>query len=743
MVFDRKKYLEIFVEETRERLKKLNKELLLLEKEPDNSETLKDIFGLIHTIKGSSNMMNLKAITKVAHTLEDALDALRKKKIRFSKELSNLFFKGIDIISEMVEEAYTAKDITLDTSNICEELGKVAEGKLEDKETLNIENKGLADIEKNIAPEAISPVKKKGDAKPTGPMISQTIRVDAVNLDQTIKLLGELISTHNRLKQRLFDIKEIEQLSKAHRDRLSFIFCEGEFSSENGNKGEVIKTSRSLYLKLKQLLSSIRDDVTLQELLTGELQKKALKMRMLPLAMIFDTFSRPVRDMSISLGKNIGLIIEGEDTELDKKIIEKISDPLIHMLRNSIDHGVEKPEDRIKAGKSEKGIVKISAGYEGGNVLIEVSDDGAGIPLNKIKEKALQRKIFDKEKLKKMPESEIIDLIFHSGLSTSAIITDVSGRGVGMDIVRKNVVEQLKGSIQIETKEGKGTTFLLRLPLTMATMRVLQFTVMDLTFAIPINSTFKTIRIAKTEIINVVDRRAVRLDEQIVPVISLDTLLSIPQKKQSDKRDDLLLIMVFMGGEKLGLIVDSLLEEVDVVVKPLPAHMKNIQWVSGVTISGNNEIVNILHVPRIIQAAKRMKDEKHLERMIREDKKTINILIVEDSISTREIEKSILESYGYKVDVAGDGVEALEKTKDIKYDLIVTDIEMPRMDGFSLTEKLRKDSEYKHVPIVIVTSREKEEDKKRGIRVGADAYIVKGSFDRSNLLDTIQNLVGN
>jgi chemotaxis protein histidine kinase CheA len=387
----------------------------------------------------------------------------------------------------------------------------------------------------------------------------------------------------------------------------------------------------------------------------------------------------------------------------------------------------------------------ISAHYEGGSVLIELSDDGSGISLQKIKEKALRKKLFDEATLNTLSESELIDLIFYSGFSTSTLITDVSGRGVGMDVVKKNIVEDLKGTIRIITKEGQGTTFYIRLPLILAITHVLLFRTSDKVFAIPANSVREILRVPKTEMIEILDKRAIRLHEQLIPVVELNMLLNLPVSEAPEEIDteNLLIVIVHRENEQLGLIIDSLLDEEDMVIKSLPPHMKNNRWVSGVIITGNNETVNVLNVATILEAAKEMKGLKRdRKKTLEEEKRVINILVVDDSINTREIEKSILEAYGYRVTLADDGLEALEKAQKFKYDLIITDIEMPHLDGFSLTEKLRKDNQYKNTPIIIVTSREREEDKRKGIQVGADAYIIKGAFDQSNLLETVQSLIG-
>jgi chemotaxis protein histidine kinase CheA len=790
MPIDQAKFRARFVEEAREHIQKLNESLLNLEKNSEDSEAVNAIFRSAHTIKGSSKMLRLNAINEVAHKLEDALVALREKKIRLSKKLLDLFFKAVDTISDLVDKIVTGQEITADYRQICEVLEKVSQGlEVEIQETkteevkktdIEVERKGEREKEEAIEKkkeEAREKEKtfKEESSKPLldseseilgskeepqipdiaklinkgiKPKVDETIRIPVARLDELIKLMGEMVFNQSRLKQRLTDIREIQKLAKKNLELLSQLEIKSS-SAEAGFKltlnKEIVQTAQAIYQKLTQLVLSIRDDTNLQELLTADLQEKALRMRMLPLSTIFDSFPRVVRDISRSLGKEVNLIIQGGETELDKKIIEKLGDPFLHMIRNAIDHGIEKPEDRRRLGKPETGTLMISAHYEGGSVLIELSDDGSGISLQKIKEKALRKKLFDEATLNTLSESELIDLIFYSGFSTSTLITDVSGRGVGMDVVKKNIVEDLKGTIRIITKEGQGTTFYIRLPLILAITHVLLFRTSDKVFAIPANSVREILRVPKTEMIEILDKRAIRLHEQLIPVVELNMLLNLPVSEAPEEIDteNLLIVIVHRENEQLGLIIDSLLDEEDMVIKSLPPHMKNNRWVSGVIITGNNETVNVLNVATILEAAKEMKGLKRdRKKTLEEEKRVINILVVDDSINTREIEKSILEAYGYRVTLADDGLEALEKAQKFKYDLIITDIEMPHLDGFSLTEKLRKDNQYKNTPIIIVTSREREEDKRKGIQVGADAYIIKGAFDQSNLLETVQSLIG-
>ena len=744
VAFDKAKFLVRFIDEAREHIGSLNQGLLTLEKDPHDVETLNGVFRSAHTIKGSSRMMKLSVVTDVAHRLEDVLDAIRQGNLQLSKGLSTLLFKGVDAISAMLEEISRGTEVTIPTEKICEQLEMAAKGE------------GVAGNPAEIkhAPRSSQPVTDEEilveECPSSSPPMSpepqvvkipksvareKTIRIGADKLDELTKLMGEIESSQSKLKHRLFDIREIEKLCTQNMERMSQIIERDDLSREEQRR-TLIQTAQPIANKLKRLSSTLREDISVQVLLSNQLQNQSIKLRMLPLSTLFDTFHRTARDMAISFGKEVDFIVEGGETELDKKIIEKIGDPLLHMIRNSIDHGIKE----TKAGK-----IKLSAAYEGGNVLIILSDNGAGIPIAKIKEKALKKKLLDKAELDTMSDSEIIQLIFSPGFSTSDIITDISGRGVGMDVVKNNIIDTLKGAIQIETKTDKGTTFFIRLPLTMAIMQVLFFTVTDMAFGIPADFVDETLRISEADLIHVVGERAIRLREQIIPVVDMTTLLGLASKSRSDEeciKEDFLIAIVKLANERLGLIIDTLLDLDNLVMKPLPEHMKNVKMVSGVIISGKNEIVNVLHIPEIFKVAKEMKTGSGKTIMPTPEKERAHILLVDDSISTREIEKSILESYGYTVSIAEDGLAALKKAETFLFDLVITDVEMPNMDGFTLTKHLKNDEKYKDIPVILVTSRDSVADKKKGMSVGADAYIVKGTFEKTTLMDTVENLIG-
>ncbi len=740
MAIDMKKFLARFCEEAREHVAKVNKELLDLEKDPDDLETLNSAFRSVHTIKGSSRMMKLIPISDVAHKLEEILDGLRERRAKLSKELSDILFKGVDAVAEMVETVARGEEILFDVKPLCDLLEKAAKGDFPTEAPSEPKQEAPACAPQAEINEESSP-KELHDAETQNANSSSklrtadsTVRVDAVKLDGLINLSGEMASGANRLRGRLTEVKELEK-------RISTFlinFDRGDFQRDCAAMGDMLFSLRS---GLKRLIFGLGEDISFQEQLNGTFQDAALDMRMVPLSTLFETFHRSVRDIACSIGKKADLVIEGGETRLDKKMIEGIADPLVHMIRNAIDHGIESPQERLKAGKPEAGLIRLSACYDGESVLIELRDDGAGLPIERIKEKCIQKRIFSARELESMPQSRVIDVIFEPGFSTSSIITDISGRGVGMDVVKRNIVDHLKGSIEVDSKPGQGATFHIRLLLTLAVMDVLLVSVSGMTFAAPSGSVREIIRSGRNEVIDVVDRKAVRLREQIIPIADLGSILGLAPG-DGDEKSDLLILIVSMAGETVGLIVESLLDEESVVMKPLPFHMQDNRLVSGVTTFGDNEVINILSIPEVMKIAREAKYGSQARESEIKGKKAAHILVVDDSLNTREIERSILEAYGYSVSLAVDGMEALEKMESDRYDLIVTDIEMPRLDGFSLTERVRKHEDCKDIPIVLVTSRDRESDKRRGIQVGANAYIVKGAFDQSNLLETIQNLIG-
>lgn len=735
MAINLSKFVLRFVEEAREHLNRMADGVASLESGSVDPELINQMFRSAHTIKGSSRMVKLETITDTAHRLEDILGAMREGNLLFSSSLGQLMYRGIDALSHLVDCAAENPDTPalppLD-EELCQALaaGLSPGAELQEHAVTPPASalEAAANDESSSIPAPATPAPNMPEPKLKA---AETVRVRLAKLDELIKLMGEVVSSHTRMRQRLLDIQQLERA----------------LSPEG--------TTTEQRTALHGFSCAFRDDVQAQHLLMNELHDKALLMRMLPLAIVFEPVSRMVRDMARTLGKQIECIISGSEIELDRQMIDLLSDPIVHLLRNSLDHGIELPQQRVEAGKPPQGQILVSARQDGGWVVIEVSDDGKGIDPAMVRDKAIRKGLLTEEAATAMQQTEIIDLIFLPGFSTSSIITDISGRGVGMDVVKRCIVDDLQGTVTVESRPGRGATFSLRLPLSLAVMRVLLVDVQSVPFGFTAQHVAALLKISQSALINVTaGRTAVILDNEFVPVVPLADLVRIPAHytdsgKRRIKRasSDLLLVVIQVRHEKLALAIDELLDEYDMVIKPMPPHLRHLPMVAGMVITGKNELVNVLHAPALLEMSRQVQSPQRPRNQDQHELNTAttggqHLLVVDDSLSTREIVKDLLEACGYRITLAEDGLDGLRKAQSQLFDAVLTDVEMPNMDGFSLTARLREDERYRTIPILIITSRAREEDKRRGIEAGADAYIVKSDFEQSSLVDTLQALLG-
>jgi chemotaxis protein histidine kinase CheA len=744
MAIDIKKFVIRFIEEARDHINRLNDGLSTLESGSGDAEVINTIFRSAHTIKGSSRMLKLVTITETAHKLEDVMGGLRDGSLQFSPVLGQLLYRAVDALSALIDtlaETNDAATLPPPDEALCAALTQACTGQQPSPPAppaaaiIAVDAPGEPISEPVSTPAPSVPVVPA--STPKAPAVNalpaeaklktaETVRVRLSKLDELIKLMGEVVSSHARMRQRLLDIGGIER----------------DLSENIGPDAAS---------QLHQFALTLKDDVQAQEVLMDELHDKTLLMRMLPLSIVFEPAARMVRELARSVGKQVECAVIGAEIELDRQMIDKLAHPIIHLIRNAIDHGLETPETRIAAGKPAQGKLTLSARQDGSWVVIDVSDDGGGIPLAAVREKAVKKGMISAEKGAALTDQEAIDLIFLPGFSTNSIITDMSGRGVGMDVVKQAILDDLQGVVNVETRLGVGTTFSLRLPLSLAVMRVLLVEVDGLPFGFTAQYVGELLRLPASAMLTVAERNAVIIRNEFVPVVPLSELLRIPAHLNSavdsanrSKTDlGMLLLVLRVRNEKIAVLVDELLDERDMVIKPLPEHMRRLPLVSGVVTTGKNELVSVLHAPALLEMARRARTQAvRVEAASHADDSHYRVLVVDDSLNTREIEKDVLEAYGYHVTLAEDGLDGLRKAMDGDFDAVLTDVEMPNMDGFTLTARLRQEEKYRNKPIIIITSREKEEDKRRGVQVGADAYIVKGDFDQSGLVDTLRALLG-
>ena len=732
--FDYSAFTGKFVEEARDHLKELNDYLLTLEANPNDEETMNSILREVHTLKGSAKMVRAEDIAEIAHKIEDVLIGVRDKKLKLDKNLADLIFTSFDSIELLLHILTGEQEKAIDVEALCEKLA-TARGKRKTKPKAKLEEQPKVTDE--------IPKETKLPSKETKALKEETLRVSAHKLDQLVNLAGEMIISQTRLKEREKELKDLLANLKEQSRHWKILQAKlDQFKTSNVLPSDIdfVDSERAQVEEAtRKLTREWREDITQMGTIITNAQEEILKARMLPISTLFDSFHRTVRDLSAKLGKEIDFIVEGGQTELDKKMIEIINDPLVHLVRNAVDHGIEKPEEREELGKNRRGTVRLSAHQEGDNVIVEISDDGAGIDPEEVKRVAIERKLIDEEEARKMEDRQATELLFRSGFSTRLQATDISGRGIGMDVVKRNI-EELKGMIDFKSEKGKGTTVILEVPLTIALIRVLLVKLGEHCLAIPTTTVEETLRIDPERIKTVEKKETIILREHPLPLVRLGQILGLEKKPQGEKKKNIQVVVINFAGMRIGFIVDDLVGEQQAVIKTLGSYLKKVENVAGATLTGSGDVVIILNVPDLINTARGISNEPP-ELAEEVETKPPRVLVVEDALTTRELEKHILEVAGYEVNVAIDGLDALEKVRQKSYDLLVVDVQMPRLDGFELTKRLKKDEKSRDIPIVIVTTREREEDKNRGIEVGADAYIVKSAFSQESFLDTVERLI--
>ncbi|MFP6172786.1 chemotaxis histidine kinase/response regulator CheAY2 [Helicobacter pylori] len=779
---DLQEIMEDFLIEAFEMNEQLDQDLVELEHNPEDLDLLNRIFRVAHTIKGSSSFLNLNILTHLTHNMEDVLNRARKGEIKITPDIMDVVLRSIDLMKTLL---VTIRDTGSDTNNgkeneieeAVKQLQAITSQNLEGakertKETPQKENKeeeAKEEIKENKAktPTAENPAsdnpladepdldytnmsaeeveaeierllnkrqeadkerraQKKQEAKqevtptkeppktetPKAPKtetkakakadteenkapsigVEQTVRVDVRRLDHLMNLIGELVLGKNRLIRIYSDVEER---------------YDGEKFLE----------------ELNQVVSSI-------SAVTTDLQLAVMKTRMQPVGKVFNKFPRMVRDLSRELGKSIELIIEGEETELDKSIVEEIGDPLIHIIRNSCDHGIEPLEERRRLNKPETGKVQLSAYNEGNHIVIKISDDGKGLDPVMLKEKAIEKGVISERDAEGMSDREAFNLIFKPGFSTAKVVSNVSGRGVGMDVVKTNI-EKLNGIIEIDSEVGVGTTQKLKIPLTLAIIQALLVGVQEEYYAIPLSSVLETVRISQDEIYTVDGKSVLRLRDEVLSLVRLSDIFKVDAILESNS--DVYVVIIGLADQKIGVIVDYLIGQEEVVIKSLGYYLKNTRGIAGATVRGDGKITLIVDVGAMMDMAKSIK--VNITTLMNESENTKSknspsdyiVLAIDDSSTDRAIIRKCLKPLGITLLEATNGLEGLEMLKngDKIPDAILVDIEMPKMDGYTFASEVRKYNKFKNLPLIAVTSRVTKTDRMRGVESGMTEYITK------------------
>jgi two-component system chemotaxis sensor kinase CheA len=718
-----KQLVVVFETELNEHLQTITDGLLKLEKGPlpaeNDQETVQSIFRAAHSIKGASRSLGINDVGEIAHHIESLFSAIQKKTLAVNPATINLCLEAVD-------KMRTAMRFFLDTG----------------KENASTPPTETAATTVTPKPESSSSITQPA-TKP-----SDMVRVDLKNIARISALLEKIQANKISIDDHFIELTKLstkaKEFSDAWKQILSFIKTHFEINKSDAlqkmyyNSSDIFnEIENGIFHLQRNLRSQINDFV----ITTGALQDEVRMLRLVPASHLFCTLPRYVRDLAQELNKKVELEITGDDVKIDKMVLENLNDPLIHILRNCIDHGIEDAATRKTRGKPDIGKIRIDVSEENRQILIKISDDGAGIDVKKITAVATKQNLAPAAEISKMTESQLFEFIFNPGFSTKDTVTDISGRGVGLDVVKSNI-QNLSGQVAFTTELGKSTTCELRVPLTLATERGLVINCGGHQFVVPTQTIQRVLTVRLEDILLVEGCQAVMLDNKPISLHALTDVLGL-ERNELPHQNRLSAFVLKQGHHQVAILVDDIVGEREIVIKPLSAPLTHIPCVAGGTLSANNQAMIVLESNELINAALHINQSRQLPHQ--ENSHTAptrpHVLVVDDSITTRTLEKNILETKNYLVTTAVNGKEAWDILQKQKFSLLITDVSMPIMDGFTLTAQVKKSEKLANMPVIIVTSLGSDMEKKRGIDVGADAYIIKNEFESGSLLNIVEQLV--
>ncbi len=762
-----KKLLSTFKIEANEHIKALASGLIELEKinAPEKrAQIVETVFREAHSLKGAARAVNVMEVESICQSMESVFSSLKRREIGLSAGMFDVLHRAVDTLEKLLSslEARIPSGEKSGIDSIVHQVNDLLKGEPTVVERDSPLQHAVPGASVTIPSTPVqNPVKESGNA-----VSMDTVRVPVSRLDSILLQAEEMLSAKLAAGQLSANLRRVgSNISLARKEWRSI---QSEFHSllrtaekngkrdgleENGIRFRKLSDSiesndallKSLDGEIRMLIGSTNQEHRSIDTIVDSLLDDVEKTLMLPFSSVLEIFPRFVRELSREQGKEVELTLRGAEVEADKRILEEIKDPLIHLVRNCIDHGVEKPKERERKGKPPCASITMAVSQQDSDKIeIIVADDGCGIDAAKVRSAARKAGLIASDEAHPPSDQQILPLIFTSGISTSPFVTDVSGRGLGLTIVREKV-ERLGGVVSFETRADKGTTFRISLPLTLARFRGLLIRLGDRLFVIPSVNVERALTVTKDKIRTVENRETIELQEHAVSLVRLDDVLQIPtQQPPRDSEKKLTAIVLASASTRIAFLVDEVLHEQEVLVKRLGPQLCRVENISGATVLGNGKVVPILNPHELMKSAVRathaaIKLEPVAGKKV--DEKNKSVLVVEDSITARTLLKNILEMAGYDVATAVDGVDAFTQLRTNGFDVVLSDVDMPRMNGFDLTARIRGEKKFAELPVVLLTALESREDKERGIDVGANAYLVKSSFDQSNLLEVIGRLI--
>ncbi len=701
--------------------------LLKLEKYPPEEmmkPLIETVFREVHSLKGAARAVNQTDIERLCQTIEGVFHLAKQGKLTFTTPMFDILYKAVDILGVMLleveqKEKRIGANILLQLMKRIEAMQRVEETPPEVEEVVS---SGSSDVVQNPTPE---PVPEQIPSPPLSdqatnnaevneitdsPVSGDTVRISTSKLGILLREAEEFISVKASLG---FYIREIQKI-------------------HNPELVPLVKDMDRFHRSMSRMVDDLLLDI-----------KTTL---LYPFSSLLGIVPKIVRDLGKSHNKEVNLSISGSEIEIDRRILEEIKDPLIHLIRNSIDHGIERPENRKQAGKSPAGILDITVRQVSGReVELHIHDDGAGVDKEKVIQSAIKTGVITSDIASKMTDTEVFSMIFRSGVSTSPFITDISGRGLGMAIVAEKV-SKLGGSIELISSPDKGTTFIITLPVTLSTFRGILVKVSNQLFIIPTTAVERAVRVNLQQIKSVESKYIITQNNESFALVRLGDVLGIAQVKIKKEDGGLKPVLILTIAQKrIAFMVDEVIGEHEGMVKNLGPQLIHVRNIAGATVLGDGRVIPILNIQELMESATHISytinpGESGIEQE-NPDTNHKRILVAEDSITLRSLLRNIIESSGYQVKTAVDGMEAFQFLKNESFDLVVSDVEMPRMNGFDLTARIRSDKTLEETPVILVTALDSADDRQRGMESGANAYIIKGSFEQSNLIETIHRLL--
>jgi two-component system, chemotaxis family, sensor histidine kinase and response regulator WspE len=716
--------------------------LLSLERDSQAAGELEVLMRAAHSLKGAARIVDLGAAVRVSHAMEDCFVAAQKGSVILGQKQIDLLLSGVDLL---VKISQTLESVAAQWEN-------------ERKDEIDFFVAALGGFLKGLSKEAaseaesdpISLEKTPGPERSEAglPNVDRVLRVTADHLNRLLGLAGESLVESRRLGP---FADSLLRLKRQHGTLLHLLDGLRETMSAQERSEQVQMRMAALQEKMLECRQFLGDrlgelDVFEQRStnLSYRLYDETLACRMRPFADGIHSFPRMVRDLGRSLGKEVKLEIVGETTSVDRDMLERLEAPLVHLLRNAVDHGIEFPGERVQAGKMGEGIVRLDARHNAGMLQVTVSDDGSGIDSDVLRQAVLERKLVGDEIAAKLSETELFEFLFLPGFTLKKSITEISGRGVGLDVVQ-NMIKQVRGTVRVFSEPGKGTRFQLQLPLTLSVVRTLLADIGGEPYAFPLAYITRTLKLPKAGIEMLEGRQHFNFDGRQIGLVTAHQILD--RGDSSFRGEELSVIVVGDQTHSYGIVVDRFLGERELVVHPLDSRLGKIKDISAGALMEDGAPGLIVDVEDMVHSIGKLISGGALTKAARQEggaaaQKRKRVLIVDDSLTVRELERKLLSSHGYEVESATDGMDGWNAVRTGHFDLIISDVDMPRMDGIELVTLIKKDANTKSLPVMIVSYKDREQDRQRGLEAGADYYLTKGSFHDETLLNAVKDLIG-